>query len=362
MPDVFSEAEETAGLDIAEEIEQSPGGEYEITAPEGTTPDAPTEAAEQPEGRQRNPNGTFAPRQQTAPQRTPNHDPNRTVPIHVIQEERQKRQALEQRLNERDREWAVIQERVRIFQGQQEQEAQRRQQMERAQVQAQRDPEPDPEGDPIAHNQWMIRRQAERIQWLEHQTQATQQQAQQNYQQTVAQQTISQIGQQVQNMQTQFAMQTPDYPEAFAHLAQTRYSELQLMGYSEQQIPQILEQERTMIITGCINRDPNSGQITWRDNPARVAYELAKSRGYAGQQPQMQVPTAQPSIPMQVSPNAQRVQQQQLRVDQTQPLGGRSPNSDMPLSMESLAKMSEREFSELMNSNPDLVDQMMGGR
>lgn len=368
----FDEAEDTLGLDIIEQVEAN-GGEYEVVPEDGgiagtgeNEPFSPqggdTDAAEAAQtGRPRNPDGTFAPRTRQEAQAEQNR-----VPISAIQEERRKRQEIERRLNEREREWAAFQGRLQAYQEQQQAEAARRAEMERqAQEQAMM---PDRNEDPIGYQQYMLERQQREIENLRQAQQAAYNDFVRQQQQSAQAQAIQDIGHQVQTLQTQFAMQQPDYPNAFAHLAQTRYNELALMGYNDQQIPQILEQERTMIVTGCLETDPQTGRPRFRDNPARVAYELAMARGWSsGQAPVQSVQAISATNPnstqmgMPYNPNADRVQQMQQRVNQASRLPNRAP-TEAPISMETLAKMDEREWNRMMESDPDLIDALMGAR
>lgn len=139
---------------------------------------------------------------------------------------------------------------------------------------------PDINTDPIGHfqaKQEMLERQlAEARGFQQRQVQMTEQQAH-----------LQKIGAEVSRLEQEFAKVTPDYPQAQQHLFQTWAREAQVLGVPAEEAIRFYSMQ-------IVQRAAQQNK-----NPAQVAYELAKERGYALQQqkaPEQQAAPKGPSL------------------------------------------------------------------
>lgn len=146
-----------------------------------------------------------------------------------------------------------------------------------AQQNAQRDlpkaPEiPDINTDPIGHFQ---AKQAE----LERKLQEAESWRKQTQQVTQQQEVLQKIGTEVSRLEQEFAKSTPDYHQAQQHLFASWAQEAQALGASPEEAIRFWSMQIVQ----------RAGQQN--KNPAQVAYELAKQRGYTGAAPKPQAAT-----------------------------------------------------------------------
>jgi hypothetical protein len=152
------------------------------------------------------------------------------------------------------------------------------------------------------------------------------QREQQREQQAVQVQQFNALANRVVGSEQAFAAATPDYAEAVKHMDTIRIRELQVLGMTEDQAAHHAAQERVQ------------AALTWAHqgmNPAQVAYELAKTRGYT--------PRAQSS--------EQRVEAQQRGTQAARSLGSGGAGGSGRLTAEALAKMSDEDFAKLTDSD-----------
>jgi hypothetical protein len=71
----------------------------------------------------------------------------------------------------------------------------------------------------------------------------------------------------------QFATQTPDFPDAYKHVIETRKQELAELGYDDQAIVQTLRNEELGLVANAMQNNIN---------PAQLIYKMAKARGFTG--------------------------------------------------------------------------------
>lgn len=317
--------------------------------PEGTT----TEAAPEPGGPAVGAAPTDAPDVQASDEEEFQNlagNPNQQVPLRVAQVERRKRQAIQARLQEieaqasRDREiMARLQERFQIAR---EAHIAQRQADEQAAMQQQMQL-PDPDVDPVGH--WKARTQL-----VEAYAQQQAQQAQQQFQAVQQQQHYQQQIMQVQGAVQQFASRQPDYYDALAFVRDKRDRDLQTLGVSDpaQRAHMIAMESENMIVKPALDR----GQ-----NPAQIAYELAKSWGYtprgaapAAQQPARPVPGngAARMANLERGAAASRT----LSNVQTTTSAGEMP------SLEALLSLPEEDFDRFYAKNQDLVEGYLEGK
>jgi hypothetical protein len=176
---------------------------------------------------------------------------------------------------------------------------------------------PDPEQDIFAAFKW----QPERLKTLEAAREADTHKAQQR-----------QMTEQVQTLYRQdamrFAQQQPDFPDAYQYVANSYQAELKALGYNDQQIHGRMLQEEGQLVVEALQR-----QIS----PAQVIYERAKARGYAKKD-------AAPAPAPQQS-NTNKLESIQKAQKQQASLSGAGGSPGEGLTIESLANMSEDEFS-----------------
>jgi hypothetical protein len=140
-----------------------------------------------------------------------------------------------------------------------------------------------------------------------------------------AQVAIQQLSQAVVRNEAEFVQKAPDYMQAVEYLAQQRAAELAADGLDDDLAAgRAREELRNLALTRAMQ-----GQ-----NPAEVAYKLAKARGYA--------PKAQGSTPQ------EKIQSHQKGVAAARSIGsGGSTQSSGKITAERLASMSDKEFAEL---------------
>lgn len=246
---------------------------------------------------------------------------------------------MEKKLEDQGSNLAMINQRL---QASQQQDLARKQQEQRQQAIAER---PDEEEDPVGFANW-------RINQLETQLKGLGQMARQGvdlHRNLQAENQQTQIVQQSQSMQAQFAQEQPAYWQAYEHLIGSRRQELQSMGYAGPQLEQIIDQEKSMIVENSMLTNAQGQFAGWKQNPAKVVYDLATQRGFtAGQQP-AQTQAAQ-----------RRMTQLSNGVRASNGSGDGRGEATAPASLENLAKMSDADFERFRRQNPGLLESMLG--
>lgn len=179
---------------------------------------------------------------------------------------------------------------------------------------------PDINTDPIGHFQ---AKQA----YLEEQLREARGFQQQQVQMTQQQQHLQKIGAEVSRLEQEFTKVTPDYPQAQQHLFNTWAREAQVLGVSPEEAVRFYSMQ-------IVQRAAQQNK-----NPAQVAYELAKERGYAGAQPK---PQAQPTQP--TGPNLDTIQKGIAASKSTSVAPGKAPPSGTP-TIEALLAMDDEDFA-----------------
>ncbi len=161
-----------------------------------------------------------------------------------------------------------------------------------------------------------------------------------------------------------FARERPDFGGAYKHLLTTRAQEMQMYGYTPQQIQAALHSEEIEIVRLARKQGRR---------PAEYVYQLATFRGWRpdmaqpgpnpaanGHQPPAPQPAPPPAAP---SPAMQRMQQQSQHRQQFTTLsgGGGSPTSGLTLA--ALADMPQGEFERVRRElGEDGMQQLLGRR
>lgn len=287
----------SAQLDLLNEldggpVEEPPQDELEDRADEGSA----------------TPSTTAAPKAEEAAVDEEPPRPERRVSIHALHEERERRKESEAQLNQLREQAARMEERFAQFQ----------QRWQEQQVAAQ-EPEVTYEDNPAEY----LRRQTERLQ------QETEAQRQRNQQQeALAQQQASyrDFYAKVTSQEQQFAQQATDYYDAVQHLREARAQEYTAAGYAPEQVQAIITQEAHSVAANALRNGRN---------PAEAFYELAKLRGWSGQQA--------PSEPPPPSEEVQRLETVKRGVESNQTLGASGETAGR-LTLAQLSEMDDDEF------------------
>jgi hypothetical protein len=173
---------------------------------------------------------------------------------------------------------------------------------------------PDPEKDIFAYVKWQAK-EIERLKTYQTQT-SEQQQREQGFQQLK-----NAYAQDAQR----FAVEKPDFKEAYAYIANSRARELIALGYNEGQIRNQLMHEETQIAAQAFQN---------KRSPAQVIYEQAMARGYTPKQAQ--------AAAQQASQKLENVAKGQATQRSLSSAGGTSGEG---LTVEALASMSDEEFA-----------------
>lgn len=153
-----------------------------------------------------------------------------------------------------------------------------------------------------------------------------------------------------------FAQSNPDFVEAYNHTNRVRDAMLESIGYKNpKQRAQIrMDEERALVAQA----------LQVGNDPASIIYGVAKSLGYVKAAP---VAAADPAItiPAAATPAAPSVTEEIDRIAKAQ-AGSKSLSSGGgasvgPMTVETLANMTEQEFEAYARKNPNVVKELMGG-
>lgn len=144
-------------------------------------------------------------------------------------------------------------------------------------------------------------------------------------------------------MVNEFKAVTPDYGDAYAFLQERRIAEMREMGANDQQIAQALPQEEFQLAAVALQNGRN---------PAEVAYQLAKARGYTKASAAVPKPTT-PSAAEKLATIAKGQQNAQTLGN-----GGAPPAAG--LSLEKLATMTDKEFA-AVSGDMEKLRELFGG-
>lgn len=241
---------------------------------------------------------------------------------------------------------------------------------EAARKQAEADPMPDREVDPEAFNEWRIRQLEARIEAQANEAQAWQQTAAQREEQGRKMAVVSRVAQEYTAFENRFALSQPDYGQAFQYVANWFAGFHTMRGVTAADLPARLERERAELIRDCVQMNPQTGEYQWVRDPAQVIYELAWQLGYGnggqgapeGGDDGGQAPAQQQMAPQR--PSSPRAQQLARSVNAAQRSGapgraGASPRGRMTL--EDAVNLEDDEFARLLESEPGMMRQLMGG-
>lgn len=240
----------------------------------------------------------------------PEKPKKQVVPIKALHKEREARKQLDQQLRQAEADRIRLEERMNAL-------------LERFQPQQQQEPEervPSFDEDPIAAMQAAAAKQ----QTLEQQLAQFQEQQRQQAE-------AQQIAQYTQYHEQEFLKTTPDYYDAVEHLKTGRVEELRMLGYNDQMVAQVIQDEARQIITAAAQ----SGK-----SPAEVAYTIAKQRGYM---PKSAAPV------MDAKPSTKSLSQAS-----GSPTGAK-------LTAQDVLRMSSEEFERFAAKNPKKFRQLLGG-
>lgn len=254
---------------------------------------------------------------------TPDGDPaNKLVPLPALQEERQRRKELQERLEavERQRvaDMAKLDERLRILQG--------------AQQPAQ-PAQPETTDDAVRRLDGTVQEVAQRLQAEEHHRALTA-----RYQAAAG----------------EFSAKTPDFQAAYTHLMNVRSAELAAAGVPPDQIPMWIQRGELNMAAQALQQGIN---------PAERAYGIAKALGYRPAEAQSAAATPSPAPSSSPAPAQPDAAAQLATI-----AGGRDASASLAaaggspaagtLTLETLLKMDDDEFARL---DPKKWRAAMGG-
>lgn len=157
-------------------------------------------------------------------------------------------------------------------------------------------------------------------------------------------QLVSQLSSRVRASEAAMRQVAPDYDDAVNHLARIRAAEMAVYGASPDQIAALLPQDMERMA------------LTWANegrNPAEVAYNLARARGYTPKAAQQQAQQA-----AQQQSAEEKITAQQRGTQAARSLGSGGGVSKGKLTAQALASMSDEDFAKLSESE---WRQAMGG-
>lgn len=214
----------------------------------------------------------------------------------------------------------------------------KRQELERrlADLEKQReaDPEPqyvDPLEDPEGHRRW-----------AEHQSNMTRQQIEAVNNQIAEQNRQQALAQEITRSEAEFSAKTPDYRDAIRHLEQATLQGYQNAGYDQQEAIAAVQRDAM----GLIQAAKQIGM-----NPAELAYIRAQSAGYRKTDVKPEQPTGQPS-------DADKMAALSKAQQATEGLNSSGAPQSGQLTVKALADMSEDELAELSEAD---FKKVMGG-
>lgn len=224
-------------------------------------------------------------------------DAKKLVPLQALHEERRARRELQARIEQQAQQQARLEERLQML-------------ASAAQKPAETQPPPFEE-DPAGHLAAQLSRSNQQVQAVQESLSAIQQQQQ-------AQAIEQQMRMAAATASQQFMAQQPDYPEAYRHVREAKAREWGAMGYTPEQIGQLLGQAERQITVQALR----SGA-----NPAESLYRLAVALGYRRQ----------------VEPSAKGLDSVAKGASQKSLGSGGRPSGG--LTLEALANMSDDEFA-----------------
>lgn len=154
-----------------------------------------------------------------------------------------------------------------------------------------------------------------------------------------------------------FMGETPDFASAYQHVNRVRDAMLQEIGYSDpKQRAQIrMDEERALV-----DQALRSGK-----SPAATIYGVAKSLGYVKAAPVAAAAAATPAAATPAASAAPSVTEEVERIAKAQAASKSLSNgggaSVGPMTVETLANMTEGEFEAYARKNPNVVKELMGG-
>jgi hypothetical protein len=241
---------------------------------------------------------------------TPKPEPKQ-VPLGALQEERERRKAIEAELRQMREMQARLDERLKSVQQPQQQQ-------------------PVGPPDPMEDFTGWARHGEQALTQTRQEVEALKAQMQQEAQfRTVAEDYRANLH--------SFAQQTPDFADAYNHFVNTRAAELRTLGYSEAQIAAQIPREEVQLHTAIRQRGGNVGE---------VVYNLAKTRGYA----------PKPPAP---SP-AEKIQQVAQSQAVNKSLAAAESTGKGEITSRDVANMSMDEFAEWGRKNPQKLAKLMG--
>lgn len=235
----------------------------------------------------------------------------KVVPLKALHREREAKRALDEKLRAAEADRIRLEERMNMI----------LQQMSPKQAQKPQEEDLPPNDDPIA-----------KIEWLERQLANQQQQTKTIAQQNEERAQFEQLARYAEQHERAFVAQTPDYYEAVEYLKASRAKELQLLGYAQQDINQVLFSETH----GIVSAAAQTGR-----SPAEIAYSIAQQRGWQKKEAALK--------PAEVKPSTKSLSQ------------ASGSATGATISAQDVLRMAPDEFERWISKNPKKYRQLMGG-
>src|SRR5262245_15269151 len=242
------------------------------------------------------------------------------IPVATLQEERKRRQDAEEKARNLELLNARMEERFRMF-------------TEATKPQPQRpQPPPSPDTDIFGAVKHMQAEQSRTRQEID------------GYKRQIQQEdTLKQMRSFGAAAEREFAQANPDYYQALNHLRNARGRELAVWGMTPEQISQQLGNEENQLLMRAHNE---------RRDPAKMAYDLARERGYQK--------AAAPQGTQKQEVDLNRVEAAQRQSTSLSGVGGNSGRDVGDIEANDLLKMSDQEFGAWIEKHPGRFRRIKG--
>ena len=252
----------------------------------------------------------------------PKAELQQTVPQGALHEERKRRQDAEERAHQMELLNARLEERFRAFRD--------------ALTPRQQAPQPPPDANRDIFGA---------VSHLQNEQRTTRAEIE-GYKRQIAQEDqLKQLRQWGADAETAYVRQNPDYYQALAHLRNSRARELEVWGMSPSAIGQQLQHEENQLLARA---------ATERRNPAQMAHELARQRGYQKAAPAPAQGTQRQEIDL------NRIEAGQRQSASLSNVGGGSGRDVGDVEIEDLLKMNDAEFGTFIQKYPARFRRLKG--
>lgn len=257
------------------------------------------------------------------------------VPRAALVQQRERRRQVEQQLQQANERIAQLANALASRQPQQVQQPQQQQVQQ---------PEYPDENDPIAVNQWLLRREQERDMQMRREHERRQMTVhQENQRKQLEDNLVSYYEASKQDLMAE----DPGYAEIEKQMVESRKAELRAFGFAEQEIPGIVYNDMLALVEQAAQR---------RQSPAMIIRQMAQLRGYARKPEPVQAPIDQTAKLKTVAEGQAAMKTMSGAGVGSAPKGG--------LGIEEVLAMTDKQFNEFLKKHGDEGFQKLqaGGR